>query len=139
MQVATIIISNATVGRNPESGQTPSGTTTLKFSVAVNHKSGGNEFTDWYNVQVFGRQAETLIALRDSGSLTKGARVDIVGRLSHRPYRGRDGSEKLSLDVNANDVILVSPPKDYQDSAPSMPGAGWVPPAQDTSLNDVPF
>lgn len=117
MQAATIIISNATLGRDPETGQTPSGLTNLKFSVAVNHGRRDNEQTDWYNVTVWGKQAETLIALRDGGSLTKGARVDIVGRLTHRTYTGRDGAEKVSYDVNANDVILVSPPKNYEQGA----------------------
>lgn len=128
MQVATVMLSNATLVRDPETGQTPSGITNLKFTVAVNHRSGGNEYADFYSCTAWGRQAETLIALRDGGSLTKGASVDVIGRLSHRPYKGRDGSDKLSLDVNASDVIIVSPPRGY---------TGQV--EEEADLNQVPF
>lgn len=117
MQVATLILSNATVVRDPETGRTPSGITNLKFTAVVNHGRRDDEQADFYSITVWGKQAETLIALRDGGSLTKGARVDIVGRLSHRTYTGRDGAEKVSYDVNANDVILVSPPKNYEQGA----------------------
>ena len=130
MQVANVFISNGTIGRDPEVTQTPNGLTILKFSVAVNHKSGNEDHTDWYNIASFGRQAETLMTLRDGGSLTKGARVDVIGRLTHRPYKGRDGSDKMSIDVNASDVILVSPPRGYNPDQSV---------GQDDDLSQVPF
>src|SRR5699024_3545329 len=116
--VATIVLSNSTIVRDPETGQTPSGLTNLKFTAVVNHKSGGEEHADFYSCTSWGRAAETLIALRDSGALTKGARVDVIGRLTHRPYTGRDGSDKVSFDINASDVVLVSPPKGYGQANP---------------------
>ena len=125
--VATIVLSNSTIVRDPETGQTPSGLTNLKFTAVINHKSGGEEHADFYSCTAWGRAAETLIALRDGGSLTKGARVDVIGRLTHRPYKGRDGSDKMSLDINASDVILVSPPKGYSEQP------------EEADLNQIPF
>lgn len=147
MQKVTAVISNATLGRDPEIRFTPKGTTKMEFSVAVNHRNGvekgsNEDITDWYRIEVWGKQADNLTTLLERGSLRKGARVDVVGTLTHRPYKGRDGSEKFSFEVNAHDVILVSPPKGYEAEGqgnPPMPGAGWQPPAADTSLNDVPF
>jgi single-strand DNA-binding protein len=139
MQAATIIISNATLGRDPEAGQTPSGVTNVKFSVAVNHGRRDDEQTDWYNVTVWGKQAETLVMLRDGGSLTKGARVDIVGRLTHRTYKGRDGQDRVSIDVNANDVILVSPPKGYEAGGSNGQYEPAAPPVDLNDINQIPF
>lgn len=114
MQLAQTNLVNATIVRDPEVTQTPNGTTKMKITAVVNHGRRDDEQADFYNVTVWGKQAETLLALRDSGALTKGARVVASGSLTHNKYQGRDGSEKLSLDLNATHVILVSPPKGYQ-------------------------
>lgn len=132
MQAATIMLSNATIVRAPETGQTPSGTTNLKFTAVVNHGKRDDEQADFYSITVWGRAAETLVMLRDGGSLTKGARVDVVGRLTHRQYKGRDGSDKVSYDINANEVILVSPPKGYTEG-------GFRQEEPEPDLSQVPF
>jgi single-strand DNA-binding protein len=141
MQVATIILSNATVVRDPEAGQTPSGITNVKFTAVVNHGRRDDEQADFYAVTVWGKQAETMIMLKDTGALTKGARVDIVGRLTHRTYKGRDGQDKMSIDVNANDVILVSPPKGHESGGGSLyTSQNNVTPSVDLNdINQIPF
>ena len=134
MQSVTIIIANAYIARTPEAKQTPSGTTLLKFSLPVNDKEGGQETTTWYEVTVWGKQAESLIALRDRGLFDKGASVFVQGRFKVRSYTGRDGTPKFSNDVNANDVLLLSPPKGYQSE-----DHGTQLPEPSVNLNDVPF
>lgn len=133
MQSVKISIVNAYIARTPESSQTPNGTTKLKFSLPVNDKEGDTETTTWYEVTVWGRQAEALISLRDRGLFTKGASVYVQGRFKVRTYTGRDGAQRTSNDVNADDVLLLAPPKGYQEGGYSQPEPEPV------NLNDVPF
>jgi len=105
-QLAKVQLLNATIGRDAETKQTPSGTTLLKFPVAVNHRgSDGQDVATWYEVTIWGKQAETLAGF----NLSKGTRVCVDGRLKPRSYQGRQGDTRISLDVDATDVIVVSP------------------------------
>jgi len=107
-QLAKVQLLNATIGRDAETKQTPSGTTLLKFPVAVNHRgSDGQDVATWYEVTIWGKQAETLAGF----NLSKGTRVCVDGRLKPRSYQGRQGDTRISLDVDATDVIVVSPEK----------------------------
>ena len=134
MQSVKISIVNAYIARTPESSQTPNGTTKLKFSLPVNDKEGDTETTTWYEVTVWGRQAEALISLRDRGLFDKGASVYVQGRFKVRSYTGRDGTARTSNDVNADDVLLLSPPKGYTEG-----GFRQEEPEPAVNLNDVPF
>ena len=128
MQYVQINIANAYIAREPEASQTPSGTTKLKFSLPVNEKdSSGTETTTWFETTVWGKQAESLIALRDRGLLTKGASVFVSGRFKIRPYQGKDGQQRFSNDVTADSVVLLSPPKGYSEQP------------EEADLNQIPF
>jgi single-strand DNA-binding protein len=95
------------LGRDPETRYTNSGKMTVKFSVAHSIKRGTEEQTDWYNVTAWGKLAETLDKLAQTGALGKGTQVLVIGRQQHRKYTANDGSERYSLDVDANDVQLA--------------------------------
>ena len=118
MQSARITLVNATLGRDPERKQTRTGTAFASFSVAVNQRQGTEEFVNWYAVTAFGRLGETVLELAERGALGKGSRVAITGRFAARPYTA-NGAERTSLDVTADDVILV----DRRDAG-SDAGAG---------------
>jgi single-strand DNA-binding protein len=95
------------LGRDPETRYTNSGKMTVKFSVAHSYRVGSEESTDWYNVTAWGKLAETLDKLAQTGALGKGTQVLVIGRQQHRKYTASDGSERYSLDVDANDVQLA--------------------------------
>ena len=81
----------------------------FSFSVAEGHSKpdGNGGWTDtgttWWNVTVFGRDAETLADVIQEGQKQ---RVSIAGRASTREYEV-DGTKRSSLDVVADIVGII--------------------------------
>lgn len=97
-----IIIGNLT--RDPEMRALPSGQKVSSFSVATNRtwkdKDGNKqEGTEYHNVVVFGRQAETC-----SQYLKKGQNVLVEGRMQTRSWDAGDGTKKYKTEVVADRV-----------------------------------
>lgn len=92
-----------TVGRNAELGYTPNGTANLKFSVATEDGTGDNKRTDWFNVTLWGQTGERM-----QEYITKGTKVGVSGRFKIRDYKDRDGKDRYSLDISADNVQLLS-------------------------------
>lgn len=100
------------LGRDPETRYTPNGTMNVQFTMAVswrfNDRSGQQqERTNWYRVTGWGRLAETLDRMAQNGYLTKGKQVYVDGRFEAREYQDQQGQTRTSLDVNADNVILL--------------------------------
>jgi single-strand DNA-binding protein len=99
------LIGNLT--RDPEMRALPSGVKVTSFSLATNRvykdQSGARkEATDYHNVVVFGRQAET------SGTyLKKGQTAFVEGRLTTRSWE-QDGQKKYRTEIIA-DAIQFGP------------------------------
>lgn len=71
-------------GRNPEIKYFESGKTLASFSLAVDRPKtspDGESVTDWFKVELWGRQAEIAYEYVKKGSL-----VGIRGRLEFRPH-----------------------------------------------------
>jgi single-strand DNA-binding protein len=97
-----IIIGNLT--RDPETKALPSGIKVTTLSVATNRvwkdKSGARqESTDYHNVVVFGRQAETT-----SQYLKKGSSLLVEGRLQTRSWDGTDGQKRYRTEIVADRI-----------------------------------
>jgi single-strand DNA-binding protein len=100
-----IVIGN--LGRDPEKRYTQDGRPVTRFSVAATTRRRERDgewadHTEWFSVTVFGRQAETL-----AERVTKGTRVYVEGRLESRQYESQNGNKGFSLDVIANEVIVL--------------------------------
>ena len=100
------IIGNLT--RDPELKALPSGINVCSFSIATNRvwkdKSGAKqENTDFHNIVVFGRQADTTAAY-----LKKGAMAYVEGRLTTRSWDGPDGKKNYRTEIIA-DTIQFGP------------------------------
>lgn len=96
------------LGKDPEMNYTPSGVAVTKFSLAVNRvtKSDAGEKqkeTDWFNIVVWRQLAEIC-----NTYLHKGDKVYIEGRLTQRKYVDREGVQRTSIDVVANDMEMLS-------------------------------
>ena len=106
-----IIVGN--VGRDPELKMTPNGRPVCEFSVAVNRVSGRAEErveqTDWYRVSCWSGLAE-----RAQQMITKGRLVLVDGRFTPRTYTDREGKERYSLDISANDFQMLDPRRDRE-------------------------
>ena len=97
-----LIIGNLT--RDPELKSLPSGTAVCNFSLATNRNytdGDGNkkEDTNFHNIVVFGRQAETT-----SQYLSKGSMALVEGRIQTRSWEGDDGQRKYRTEIVANRI-----------------------------------
>lgn len=106
------------LGRDPELRYTPQGTAVCKMSVATTERRKNaageqEEYTTWFRVTVWGRQAELA-----NEYLSKGRQVYIEGRLRLTEYADRDGNPRISPEVNATDLQFLGQRSDQVD-APS--------------------
>ena len=118
-----IVIGNLT--RDPEMRALPSGISVTSFSVATNRvwkdKNGAKqESTDYHNVVVFGRQAETAAQY-----LKKGASVLVEGRMQTRSWDDKTSGEKKYRTEIVADRVQFGPRRDGAVGA----GAGASTPA----------
>lgn len=90
------------LGKDAETRYMQDGTPVTSLNVATTRslKRGGDwvEETDWHRVTLWGREGVLPY-------LTKGAKVFVEGRLSHRKVE-KDGETKFYTEVVASDLIL---------------------------------
>jgi single-strand DNA-binding protein len=100
-----ILVGN--LGRDAEIRYTPGGAAVSKFSIATtevwNDKSGQRqERTEWHNIDLWGKQAESL-----SEYLLKGKQVYIEGRLQTDEYTDKEGIKRKSTKVRCDKLVLL--------------------------------
>ncbi len=111
-----ILVGNLT--RDPELKTLPSGTKVASFGLATNRvwrDASGNrqESTDFHNIVVFGRQAETSAQF-----LRKGSQVLIEGRIQTRSWDDQTTGKKMyRTEIVADRVQFGSRPANYQGQA----------------------
>ena len=82
-------------------------TTGCSFNFAFTSGFGEKQVTNWLNASLWGKRAINLAPM-----LTKGVKVGLVGELTNRPYKAKDGTEKFSLELRVGDLTLLSPKGD---------------------------
>ena len=155
-----ILIGN--LGRDPEIRYMPSGDAlaTLNLATTDTWKDKGGEKqerTEWHRVSMFGRLAEIA-----GEYLKKGSQVYIEGRIQTRKYTDKDGVEKYSTEIVANEMKMLggrsgagmsggtadmdSAPAPRASSRPAAPGGQSSAPARapagssfDDLEDDIPF
>jgi single-strand DNA-binding protein len=110
-----MIIGN--LGRDPEMRYTPSGKPVTTFSVATSrtwNTSEGEkrEETEWFNVVAWSSLAEIC-----KQYLTKGQQVYIEGRLQTRHWDDQEGNKHTSVEIVANEMIILSERRDTGESS----------------------
>ena len=96
------------MGSEPELKFLESGRAVASFSVAntprVKDSSGnwGDGETIWFRVTLWGRLAEAAIE-----DVQKGKRVIVDGRLSQRSYTTKEGEQRTSLEITADEVGVI--------------------------------
>jgi single-strand DNA-binding protein len=126
-----ILVGN--LGRDAELRYTPTGAAVSKFSVATtevwNDKSGQRqERTEWHNIDLWGKQAETL-----SGYLVKGKQVYVEGRLQTDEYTDKEGNKRKTTRVRCDRVVLLG-----GGGRPAAAAAGVVPRGEDQMMGVPP-
>jgi single-strand DNA-binding protein len=146
--------------RDPELRALPSGMNVVNFSVATNRvfkdRDGKNqEQTDFHNVVVFGRQADTV-----NQYLKKGSSVFVEGRMQTRSWDDKKtGEKKYRTEVIADRVQFgprgsgsgsgahsngggqggEMPSMDEDTSGGHSAGPGIDYPKEDINPDDIPF
>lgn len=97
-----MIIGNLT--RDPELKALPSGIQVASLSLATNRtwkdqNGAKQEATDYHNVVVFGRQAETVAQY-----MKKGSSMLVEGRIQTRSWDGTDGKKQYRTEIVADRV-----------------------------------
>jgi single-strand DNA-binding protein len=135
------------LGKDPELRFTPSGRAVARFSLATSEQwttpeGQKQERTEWHNVVVWGKQAESC-----GQYLSKGRQVFVEGSIRSRSYDDKDGNKKYITEIVARDVRFLGGaggaggggggarvPQEAGVSAPPGEDVG-APPADD----DIPF
>lgn len=119
--------------RDPELRTTPSGIPVCTFTVAVNRRqsteAGANE-ADFFRVTAWRQLAENC-----NRYLAKGRKVAVIGSVSAHTYQANDGTTRVSLEVNANEVEFLTP-REQQIDRPPVQDQGFVKIEDD---EDLPF
>lgn len=142
----TIIIGN--LGRDPETRHLANGDAVCNFSVAVTEswkdKQSGEkkENTTWYRVNAFSKLADIC-----GQYLKKGSQVMIAGKMGSRKWTDKDGVERESWELKADQMTMLGGKSDSQPSGQTdhgrekadgyapAPKRAAPPPAED----DIPF
>lgn len=98
------------LGYDPESIKFDSGRVLARIRLAVNEykKQDGAwmpEETHWHNVQAWGKLAEKMIS-----TLSKGDEVVIEGKLINNSYTDKDGNNRYTTSIEAEDFLIKSKP-----------------------------
>src|SRR5258708_7376718 len=106
-----IVLGN--LGRDPETRYTPDGASVTTVSIATTSswkdKNTGEkrEETEWHRVVFFGRIAEIA-----SEYLRKGSACYVEGRLKTRKWTDKDGVEKYTTEIVADQIQLLGKKSD---------------------------
>lgn len=95
------LIGNLT--KDPETRTTPNGKTVCNFDIAVNDRQGNPTY---FRISAWEKQGENC-----QRYLSKGKKVSVVGPVSARAYSDRNGKANVSLEVAANEIEFLSPPR----------------------------
>lgn len=114
------------VGKDAEHRVLNDGTHVASFSIA---DSQGKDKTIWWNVNLWGRKAESLHAY-----IIKGTKVTVSGSVSEETWNDKTTGEiRKSLRVKVSDILLQSNRQDFQESKPKPP------PVVEAPEEDIPF
>lgn len=105
------------LGRDPEMRYTPSGRPVTTYSVATSRNWTTSEGerrveTEWFNVVAWGSLAEIC-----KQYLSKGQMVYVEGRLQSRHWDDAEGNKHTSVEIVANEMIMLSERRGESDVA----------------------
>ena len=95
------------LGADPETKYTPNGTMLVELRIAVNDWRNKDAPAVWYRCTAWDTVATRLDSLAAKGSLQKGYSLYVEGDFKPNTFTGRDGTERVSYDVNLNSFEFV--------------------------------
>jgi single-strand DNA-binding protein len=142
------------LGRDPEMKYTPQGTPITNFTMAVSRRrqtpdGEWKEETEWFRIIAWQKLAEQC-----NEYLRKGSKVYIEGRLQTREWQGQDGQNRQTVEVVANEMVILDSRQagpggpggssGYGEDRPPRTGGGPAEPGGleddlDSDVDDIPF
>ena len=109
---------------------TNNGNSALDINVAVKRRSRDGEFTEWVNVSVYGKRAESLAPL-----IAKADFVSAEGDMRLSRFTNGQGQPVAKLEMDADDIDFVTPTTAEQrqqmaQRAPQQQQGGFAPQQQ---------
>lgn len=142
-----ILVGN--LGADPETRYAPSGDAICNIRIATTDtwkdKATGEkkEATEWHRVAFFGKLAEIA-----GQYLKKGSQVYIEGSLRTRKWQDKDGNERYTTEIRADEMKMLgsrqgsgdAPPRE-REAAPTTPAGAKKAPASGFGDmdDDIPF
>jgi len=98
------IVGNLTA--EPELRQTGSGVAVASFTVASTPRNFDRQANEWKDGDALFMRCSAWrdLATNITASLTKGTRVIVTGRLQQRSYQDREGNNRVSLELQVDEV-----------------------------------
>ena len=125
------VVIEGNLTRDPQFGNSQSGTAIIKFSIANNNDIGQTKKVNFVDIVAFGKLAEIC-----SKYIAKGSRVLISGELSQSTWKDKDsGQQRSKYEVIANQVEFLSSPQDRKPTAEQPDNSGLATTYFDTSFN----
>jgi len=95
------------LGADPETRFTQDGTCVCNLRIATtekfkNRNGEPQERTEWHRVVMWGRLGEIA-----NQYLSKGSRVYIEGKIETRKWQDRDGNDKYTTEIRANEMKML--------------------------------
>lgn len=120
------------LGKSPETRYAPSGDAIVSFSLATNSRRGKDQddLTTWWNCTCWGKRGEALAQYT-----RKGDPLMVRGEPCLRPWTGRDGSERQSLEVRVDDFAFLRGKDGDQGSQEPRSGARGTAPTGSQGQN----
>jgi len=112
------------LGNDPELRYTQAGKSVSNFRIATNEFYGGNKYTEWHRIVVWGKTAENCAQY-----LSKGRQVLVQGRIQTRQWEDREGTRRYTTEIIAQRVEFLGGGKGQNMSQKQETKAEEVPEA----------
>ena len=133
MQFNKCILSGNLTGE-PEFVTTKGGNEVSNFRIANNRGPKDNRTTNFLNVSAWGHCAKNC-----ADYLGKGDMVLVEGTLRTESYVGNDGTNKLRVWIDANNVQFIHTKKSHLDESTQPASVSDPEETKDSELSEVPF
>lgn len=104
------VIVAGNVTRDPEFRETDGGVSIMNFGIAVNDYTKNEDYTNFFDVTMFGLQADALADI-----IKKGMKLTIHGKLRYSSWENKDGERRSKVEIIGKEVELP-PRSDSGDS-----------------------
>lgn len=119
------------LGQAPEVRHTKAGKAVANFSLATTTKTGGNDYTEWHKIVIWGKLAEVV-----GKYLKKGSQIYLEGRLQTRKWDDKDGNKRETVEIVCHQMIMLGGGSGSSASPTDTSSGGGDEPEDDS---DIPF